>query len=131
MFLGGVVAYANSVKQNLLDVDEAVVIEHGAVSEQVALAMAAGCREKLGTDYGLAVSGISGPSGGTEDKPVGTTWIGLATPLGAFAHCYRFPETPFRSGQIPQPEEPLGLLCQLLSPAVLRQVHRNQLCLVG
>jgi nicotinamide-nucleotide amidase len=53
--------------------------------------MARGCRDRLDTDYGVAVSGISGPSGGTDEKPVGTTWMAIATPEGAFAHCYRFP----------------------------------------
>jgi nicotinamide-nucleotide amidase len=90
-FRGGILAYADEVKRDLLGVPAGDIKEHGAVSEPVVRAMAAGCRERLGTDYGLAVSGISGPGGAVEGKPVGTTWVGVATPSGVFAHCYRFP----------------------------------------
>jgi nicotinamide-nucleotide amidase len=53
--------------------------------------MATGCRERLGSNLAVAVSGVSGPDGGTDEKPVGTTWIGVATPAGVFAGGYRFP----------------------------------------
>ncbi len=90
-FRGGFLVYADDAKSKLLEVGEADLAGHGAVSEPVARAMAAGCRRKLGCDYALAVSGISGPGGGTEGKPVGTTWVAVATPSALFAHCYRFP----------------------------------------
>jgi len=89
-FSGGVVSYADRIKVEYLDVPAEVLESHGAVSEEVATAMAAGCRRRLATDYALAVSGISGPDGGTADKPVGTTWVALATPTVVFARRYRF-----------------------------------------
>jgi nicotinamide-nucleotide amidase len=75
---GSVVAYANRVKQALLGVTEATLDEYGAVSEPVALQMAEGVRDALGVDVGVATTGIAGPTGGTEDKPVGTVWLGYA-----------------------------------------------------
>lgn len=77
-FLGGVVAYANSAKQSLLGVPEALLIEHGAVSEPVARAMAEGVRERFGADIGVSTTGISGPAGGTDEKPVGLVHVGIA-----------------------------------------------------
>jgi len=96
-FRGGILAYADDVKRDLLDVPGDLLQDHGAVSEPVVRAMAAGCRKRLGTDYGLAVTGIAGPGGGSREKPVGTTWIGLATPRGVFAGCYRFPADRIRN----------------------------------
>lgn len=90
-FRGGILAYANEAKTALLGVTPAVLESDGAVSEACVRLMAAGCRERLGADLAVAVSGVSGPDGGTDDKPVGTTWIGLATPAGVFAGGYRFP----------------------------------------
>ncbi len=90
-FRGGILAYADQVKHELLGVPEQVLQDFGAVSEQTVRSMAAGCRARVGTDYALAVSGISGPGGGTADKPVGTTWIAVATPQRVYAGCYRFP----------------------------------------
>ncbi len=71
--------------------------DHGAVSGETVRFMAAGCRRKVGTDYALAVSGISGPGGGSPDKPVGTTWIAVATPDGVHAGRYRFPANRYRN----------------------------------
>ena len=76
-FAGGVVAYSNEVKVRQLGVDPAVLEEHGAVSAPVALAMAQGAAQRLGTDFGISTTGVAGPGGGTPDKPVGTVWIGL------------------------------------------------------
>ena len=78
VYVGGVVAYANDLKTGVLGVDPALVAEHGAVSEPVALAMARGAVERLGADAAVSVTGIAGPGGGSEAKPVGTIWYGVA-----------------------------------------------------
>lgn len=77
VFLGGVVAYHNDVKKDALGVRAEDIERYGAVSEQVALQMASGVREKMGADIGISITGIAGPGGGTPDKPVGLIWIGL------------------------------------------------------
>jgi nicotinamide-nucleotide amidase len=80
---GGVVAYANDVKAGQLGVPEETLAAHGAVSEPVAQAMAGGVRTRLGADIGLAVTGIAGPDGGSEAKPVGTVVIATSGAAGA------------------------------------------------
>ena len=85
---GGVIAYSNAIKTNALGVQSATIQIHGAVSKAVALEMAHGVREKLGADVGLAVTGIAGPGGGTDKKPVGTVWVGYADREGAEAQRY-------------------------------------------
>lgn len=75
--VGGVVAYANEVKERLLDVPREMLAEHGAVSEQVARQMAAAARRRFGAEIGIAITGIAGPGGGTPEKPVGTVWIAI------------------------------------------------------
>ncbi len=90
-FLGGFVTYANDAKADLLGVDEALLAEHGAVSEPVARAMADGCRQRLDADWALAVTGIAGPTGGTEEKPVGLVFIALAGPADTAVHRHVFP----------------------------------------
>lgn len=80
VYLGGVSAYANLVKTSLLGVPADLVAAHGAVSAPVAEAMAAGVRERLGATYGVALTGIAGPGGATADKPVGTVYLGVASP---------------------------------------------------
>jgi nicotinamide-nucleotide amidase len=79
-FLGGAVTYHDRLKVAMLGVPEPLLAEHGAVSEAVARAMAAGVRARLGSDYGIAITGIAGPAGGSEAKPVGTVHLALAGP---------------------------------------------------
>jgi PncC family amidohydrolase len=79
-FLGGIVSYANEVKERLLGVPADVLAEHGAVSEPTARAMATGVREALGADVGISTTGIAGPDGATATKPVGLVYIAVATP---------------------------------------------------
>jgi nicotinamide-nucleotide amidase len=78
-FLGAVIAYSNDVKTSVLGVSETSLNDHGAVSRQVVEQMAEGIRNRFGADYSIATSGIAGPDGGTADKPVGTTWIAVAS----------------------------------------------------
>ena len=80
VFSGGVLAYDNSVKTELLGVDLGLLAQHGAVSEAVAVAMAQGVRTRLSSDVGLSITGIAGPGGGTPEKPVGTVWIAIDGP---------------------------------------------------
>jgi nicotinamide-nucleotide amidase len=80
--LGGVCAYSNEAKINILGVDGGLIKEKGAVSEQVALAMARGAKKRFGADIGLSSTGVAGPGGGSEEKPVGLVYIGLCGPWG-------------------------------------------------
>jgi len=89
-FLGGVVSYSNAAKAAMLGVPAAVLEREGAVSEPVVRAMAEGVRERFGSDFGVATSGISGPDGGTETKPVGLVWIALASAETTHADSFVF-----------------------------------------
>jgi nicotinamide-nucleotide amidase len=89
-FVGGLAAYSNAVKIGQLEVPEDVINTHGAVSEECAVAMAAGCRKLFGTDYALSITGIAGPEGGTAEKPVGLTFIGLASAHANYAKAHNF-----------------------------------------
>jgi nicotinamide-nucleotide amidase len=80
---GGMVVYANDVKSDLADVPAALIERYGAVSEEVAVALADGARGRVGTDIGIGVTGIAGPDGGTPEKPVGLVWIALTSGAGA------------------------------------------------
>jgi len=84
-FAGGVVAYADEVKVSVLGVSPDVIREHGAVSGQTAVSMARGARRLLGADIAAAVTGIAGPGGGTEEKPVGLVYLALASESGECA----------------------------------------------
>lgn len=92
-FWGGVISYDNTVKVNLLGVQPTVLQEQGAVSHAVAQQMAIGVRRALGTTWGLSITGIAGPGGGTPDKPVGLVYIGLANEQGAHSIEQRFGAT--------------------------------------
>jgi nicotinamide-nucleotide amidase len=81
-FMGGIISYANQVKVNLLGVNPDDLDREGAVSEIVARQMAMGVKEKLGTDWGISITGVAGPGGGTDAKPVGLVYIGIAAPDG-------------------------------------------------
>ena len=89
-FKGSVVSYANEVKIKVLGVNPADIEREGVVSETVVIQMAAGVKKLLGTDYAVSTSGIAGPDGGTPEKPVGTVWIGVATPDKTFARKFVF-----------------------------------------
>jgi PncC family amidohydrolase len=81
-FLGGIVAYANAAKENLLGVSPDTLLAHGAVSQETAIEMAVGVRRAFGADLSLSVTGIAGPGGAQPDKPVGLTFLGMSGPSG-------------------------------------------------
>ncbi len=89
-YLGSVTAYAYEAKVRLLGVSWDTLNRCGAVSRESVIEMARGVRQALGSDVGLSVSGIAGPGGGTPDKPVGLTWVGLSTPEGDWAREFRW-----------------------------------------
>ena len=89
-YLGGVTSYSNSMKATYLGVDESILQEYGAVSQEVAIAMAQGMRDTSGADISISVTGIAGPGGGSDEKPVGTIYIGLATQNGTQALLFNF-----------------------------------------
>jgi nicotinamide-nucleotide amidase len=90
--VGGVVSYANSAKEGLLGVPAALLAEHGAVSAPVAEAMALGAQRALGADVVVSVTGVAGPTGGTDNKPVGTVFFGIATKGVVVSHHKKFPD---------------------------------------
>ena len=89
-FCGGVISYSNQSKVNILGVDRETINKYGAVSDETAQEMARGIRERMGSDLGLAVTGIAGPDGGSRDKPVGTVYIGLSSAEEVFSKRYGF-----------------------------------------
>lgn len=90
VFMGGMLTYSNASKVALLGVDAHDIEEHGAVSDVVAKEMAQGARRALNTTWGIGITGVAGPDGGSDDKPVGTVWIALAGPNGVMARRYVF-----------------------------------------
>jgi nicotinamide-nucleotide amidase len=91
VFEGGAICYSNRLKTELLDVSADLITAHGAVSEEVVRAMAEGARKRIGVDLAVAVTGIAGPAGGSEEKPVGTVWFAVASPRGTDARRTIFP----------------------------------------
>ncbi len=89
-FIGSVVSYSDEVKKNILDVSKDDIEKHGVVSREVVEQMAIGIRKKLKTDYSVATSGIAGPNGGTDQKPVGTIWVAVASPTEIVSKMFRF-----------------------------------------
>jgi nicotinamide-nucleotide amidase len=89
-FLGGAVTYGNDAKVRMLGVPDEILDSRGSVSAECAVAMAEGVRSRFGSDLGLAVTGIAGPGGGTEEKPVGTVFISLVTPDECRTERFRF-----------------------------------------
>ena len=89
-FQGSVVAYSNDVKINILGVSEKVINQYGAVSEEVAMKMATSIRRITRSDYGISCTGIAGPGGGSDDKPIGTVWIGFSFENESYAKCFHF-----------------------------------------
>jgi PncC family amidohydrolase len=89
-FLGGVVAYSNESKEDVVNVPRMVMIVNGAVSEEAAVHMASGVRSVFNSDVSISITGIAGPDGGTATKPVGLVWIGISTKHGTFAKKFNF-----------------------------------------
>ena len=89
-FRGAIVSYSNEVKVNVLGVNENDLMEFGAVSRQVALQMANGVRDLMDADYAVSTTGIAGPTGGSEEKPVGTVWIGVSSANDSFGERFNF-----------------------------------------
>ena len=89
-FNGGIIAYANDIKTNVLKVDVSTLQTNGAVSKEVAEQMASGVRQRLKADFGIATTGIAGPTGGSNEKPVGTVWIAVATPDALVSEKFSF-----------------------------------------
>jgi nicotinamide-nucleotide amidase len=90
-FAGGCVCYSNDSKMQLLDVPECLLLQHGAVSPEAAVAMATGAAEKLGADYALAITGFAGPCGGPNENPVGTIFVALHAPHGVWSRKLSYP----------------------------------------
>ena len=90
VFRGGAVTYATPTKTKVLGVPAKTIERHGVVSREVVEAMAKGTQKLMEADFGIATTGVAGPSGGTAETPVGTVWIGIATPLGVHAQCFHF-----------------------------------------
>ena len=88
VYMGGAVTYSNEAKADILGVDPDEIETEGAVSEPVVRAMAEGACRRFHTQCAVATSGIAGPSGGTDDKPVGTVWTAVVTPRGTFSELY-------------------------------------------
>jgi len=92
-YIGGVISYSNGMKEQLLDVRSETLAQYGAVSRETAEEMAIGCLKRFNTDYSIATTGISGPTGGTDEKPLGTVWIAIASKQGVLANKYVFRTT--------------------------------------
>lgn len=90
IFLGGIICYTNDVKVSMLKIPDCLLEQHGAVSPECAIAMASGVAERLGSDYGLSITGFAGPEGGNAKNPVGTIHIGYHSPVGVWCKTVRY-----------------------------------------
>ena len=90
IFKGTAVTYATAMKTKVLGVPEMTIEKHSVVSQQVVEAMATGVRDLMETDFSVATTGVAGPGGGSEENPVGTVWIGVASPIRVISRRYRF-----------------------------------------
>jgi nicotinamide-nucleotide amidase len=124
VFLGGVIAYSNQVKQEVLGVRAETLRQHGAVSEPVAREMADGARRLLRADYALAVTGLAGPGGGTPDKPVGTAYIALSEKKGTSVQ-FQYSPVDRETFKFAISQRTLDLLRQALpaKPPAVSQIH--------
>ncbi|MBA3648670.1 MAG: competence/damage-inducible protein A [Chitinophagales bacterium] len=98
-YTGSIVSYSNEIKRDVLNVADETLLKYGAVSEQAVQEMVQGALQKLKSDYAIAVSGIAGPSGGTEDRPVGTVWIAVGNKENTIAASFLFPGDRMRNIQ--------------------------------
>lgn len=114
IFLGGVVTYSNEAKQKILHIGAEILQNKGAVSQEVAQAMAANCRRVFGSTWALSTTGIAGPTGGSIDKPVGLVWIGLAGPSFIGAQQFVFSDISRLEHRQKTIEQALGILTALL-----------------
>jgi len=89
-FRGGVIAYSNSLKSDLLNVPASLIEAEGAVSRETAMAMAVGVRELTGSDFSISATGVAGPGGGTQEKPAGSVWMAVCSSQAVFAELKRF-----------------------------------------
>jgi len=112
--MGGIVAYANNIKEQVLGVPAAMLIQYGAVSEQVAIAMAEGARRALRVDYALSVTGVAGPGGGTPEKPVGLIYVAVATPSGTYSAKHNWNSSDRSANKIKSAEAAFKLLLERL-----------------
>lgn len=99
-FKGGAIVYSNSSKEKILKVKKETIEKYGAVSEQTAIELADNARKKFNSDFGLSITGIAGPDGGTDDKPVGTVWIGISSKNKSNAKLHQFGSTRERNREL-------------------------------
>jgi PncC family amidohydrolase len=112
--IGAVVAYSNSTKEQMLGVPAGLLIQHGAVSEPVAIAMAEGARRVLRVDYAVSVTGVAGPGGGTPEKPVGLVYMAVASPSGTYPAVFNWESSDRSSNKQRSAQAALQLLLDRL-----------------
>lgn len=124
VYLGSLITYDNRIKTQELGVSEELLMEYGAVSGPVVCQMASAIRQRMQTGYSIAVSGIAGPTGGTDEKPVGTVWIAWGTPQGVYAHKFLFGDNRERNMQLTA-QTALNVLRKILSGNPPQHIQRT------